>query len=252
VRRGRGAAVLAVLLIAGCGTPKSTAGSASPSPSESALPSPVASSPSASPTPTPARPRVTKKALNYFFAITIGSEYAKTKVDYIVKWTKPTVTVRTDGTMTSGDRSCLATVITDFNALSQSTDLQVTTARTSDIAMHFASLTKFKSLEPSYVKGNDGFFHVEWTNYRLNTANILVRSTGITQTARCSIIREELTQAMGLMKDSYQYADSIFYQRYSTPTKYSALDKQIIALLYNDMLEPGMRKAEVTAACRIV
>lgn len=240
--------------MAGCTTPtpKSTAGAASPSASASPTPSVVASSPSASPTPTPTRPRVTKKALNYFFAITIGSEYAKTKVDYIVKWTKPTVTVRTDGTMTSGDKSCLAAVIADFNALSQSTDLQLTTAKTSDIVMHFAPMTKFKSLEPSYVKGNDGFFHVEWTNYVLRMGNILVRSTGITQTARCSIVREELTQAMGLMKDSYQYADSIFYQRYSTPTKYSALDKQIIALLYDDMLEPGMTKAEVTAACQVV
>ena len=47
------------------------------------------------------------------------------------------------------------------------------------------------------------------------------------------ILREEITQCLGLGNDTYQYDNSIFYQGYSTVTEYSELDKEIIKMLYN-------------------
>lgn len=47
------------------------------------------------------------------------------------------------------------------------------------------------------------------------------------------ILREEVTQAMGLTNDTYQYFNSIFYQGYSNVTEYSNLDKEVIKLFYN-------------------
>ena len=47
------------------------------------------------------------------------------------------------------------------------------------------------------------------------------------------ILREEVTQCLGLGNDTYQYDNSIFYQGYSTVTEYSELDKEIIKMLYN-------------------
>tara|TARA_Y100000589_G_scaffold91718_1_gene86359 strand:- start:5377 stop:5973 length:597 start_codon:yes stop_codon:yes gene_type:complete len=47
------------------------------------------------------------------------------------------------------------------------------------------------------------------------------------------ILREEITQAMGLTNDTYQYFNSIFYQGYSSITEYSNLDKEVIKLFYN-------------------
>ncbi|MFY7945329.1 MAG: DUF2927 domain-containing protein [Crocinitomicaceae bacterium] len=47
------------------------------------------------------------------------------------------------------------------------------------------------------------------------------------------IVREELTQSLGLMNDSMKYPDSIFYQGWSLTTEYSDLDKQIIKMHYS-------------------
>jgi metal-responsive CopG/Arc/MetJ family transcriptional regulator len=47
------------------------------------------------------------------------------------------------------------------------------------------------------------------------------------------ILREEITQAMGLTNDTNQYFNSIFYQGYSSVTEYSNLDKEVIKLFYN-------------------
>tara|TARA_B100000963_G_scaffold2248_1_gene1796 strand:- start:1814 stop:2410 length:597 start_codon:yes stop_codon:yes gene_type:complete len=47
------------------------------------------------------------------------------------------------------------------------------------------------------------------------------------------VLREEVTQSLGLTNDTYQYFDSMFYQGYSNVTEYSNLDKEIIKLFYN-------------------
>jgi hypothetical protein len=52
--------------------------------------------------------------------------------------------------------------------------------------------------------------------------------------AQKSVLREELTQSLGLCNDSWEYPNSIFYQGWSTNTEYSDLDKEIIQMLYNE------------------
>jgi hypothetical protein len=46
-------------------------------------------------------------------------------------------------------------------------------------------------------------------------------------------IREEITQALGPIKDTYDYQDSIFYQGYTNYTEFSNIDREIIKMLYN-------------------
>jgi hypothetical protein len=47
------------------------------------------------------------------------------------------------------------------------------------------------------------------------------------------LLREELTQSLGLMNDSYDYPESIFYQKWSETTEYSPIDRALIDMLYN-------------------
>jgi hypothetical protein len=47
------------------------------------------------------------------------------------------------------------------------------------------------------------------------------------------LLREELTQSLGLFNDSWKYDNSIFYQGWTTTTQYSEMDKRLIDLLYN-------------------
>jgi hypothetical protein len=47
------------------------------------------------------------------------------------------------------------------------------------------------------------------------------------------LLREELTQSLGLKNDSYDYPKSIFYQGWTTTTEYAPIDRELIQMLYN-------------------
>ena len=52
--------------------------------------------------------------------------------------------------------------------------------------------------------------------------------------AQRSILREELTQSLGLCNDSWKCPNSMFYQGWSNNTEFSDLDEEIIQMLYNE------------------
>jgi hypothetical protein len=47
------------------------------------------------------------------------------------------------------------------------------------------------------------------------------------------LLREELTQSLGLFNDSYKYENSIFQQRWTETTEYAPIDRVLIDMLYN-------------------
>lgn len=47
------------------------------------------------------------------------------------------------------------------------------------------------------------------------------------------LLREEITQSLGLFNDSWLYPNSIFYQGWTDVVEFSELDKKIITKLYN-------------------
>jgi Protein of unknown function (DUF2927) len=213
---------------------------------------PTASS-TTKPTPSAAlaKPKISKAGFTYFLTIALGSEYGD-KVSVVKMWSKPEVTVRIHGNA-GNSKGCLSGVIRDFNAITETTDLKLT-KEAADIEFYFAPLSKFRSIEPNYVPGNDGYFYVRWSNSSVITsAIVLVRSSGIGERIRCHLIREELTQAMGLMRDSSKYPGSIFYGKYRpAPTKYSALDKEVIRMLYSGAVQPGDGRAALKRAVTVV
>jgi hypothetical protein len=256
VKRSAAGRVLPILLstylaLAACDSPAAHPLPSTPAtaPSASAAPSPTTPSPSASPSPPPVKPKVRKAALAYFLAIGIGAEYGD-KVKVVTMWSRPVVTVRVHGGNAASKR-CLNTVIADFNALTTTTDLRVST-NPADIELHFAPLSKFRSILPGYPSGNDGYVDVRWNGfYIIQRATVLIRSTGISERIRCHLIREELTQGMGLLRDSYKYPESIFYQAYTSPTRYAAIDKEVIRLLYSGAIQPGDDKKAIAKAVSV-
>ena len=115
--------------------------------------------------------------------------------------------------------------------------------------MYFVPHGEFSRYEPNYRAGNLGFAYVNWRQDKIYKARILVTSTNdVSQTERSHLIREELTQAMGLLKDSLRYADSIFYQGWTSTTDYSPLDQAVIQMLYSPEIRPGMDGRQVEAA----
>lgn len=68
------------------------------------------------------------------------------------------------------------------------------------------------------------------------------------ESVRKSVIREEITQCLGLGKDSASYSDSIFYETEGDggfATAYSDLDKKVIQMLYDPRVQLKMTAAQV-------
>ncbi len=93
---------------------------------------------------------------------------------------------------------------------------------------------------------NLGFFRI-WFDGEgaIYQGKVLITSDGVTQAERSHLIREELTQSLGLFKDSWKNSDSIFYEGWTTTNRYHPLDQSIIQMLYDPKLQPGMDRTQV-------
>jgi hypothetical protein len=54
------------------------------------------------------------------------------------------------------------------------------------------------------------------------------------ETSHKHLLREELTQSLGLFNDSWEYPESIFYQGWTTTTEFAPIDRELIDMLYNN------------------
>ena len=195
--------------------------------------------------PTSVLPPVSSSsAIDYFMEIALGAEWGDLG-QRIRRWHKAELTVSVLGTPTEADWRSLQQVSQE---LEQWTGLQfnlLANASISDIEIHFAPEAEFPRLLPSYRPGNKGFFWVWWNDQGIEHATILIDSQTIDEQARAHLIREELTQSLGLMQDSWRQADSIFYQGWTTTSSYAAIDTSVIAMLYHPQVRSGMTAQEV-------
>lgn len=178
----------------------------------------------------------------YFMEIAFGSEFGS-KQTRIKKWRK-NIHLQVKGQPTETDLQTLKQVITELNGL-VTPDITIT-HNDANMEMHFIPERRFSEIDKDYQPRNLGYFWTWWNpaTYEIYRARILISSTGITQQERNHLIREELTQSLGLMNDSQHYPDSIFYQPWSRVTDYSKIDKDIIKLLYQSDIRPGMSKSQ--------
>ena len=89
----------------------------------------------------------------------------------------------------------------------------------------------FTELSLSELQNVRGYFEIRTTH---STMFVDLERTEDNIEFQKHILREELTQSLGLCNDSWKYEESIFYQGYSTVTEYSELDKKVIQMLYNN------------------
>jgi Protein of unknown function (DUF2927) len=144
------------------------------------------------------------------------------------------------GAPTDADINTLNQVVDELNQLVSGITLSVTEGK-SEIEVHFVPESRFSVIEPHYIPGNLGFFRVWWNSQgAIYRARVLIASKGITQQERAHLIREELTQSLGLFKDPWKYPESIFYQGWTATNEYTPVDRTAISLLYSPQLRPGM------------
>ena len=210
-------------------------------------------------TPDGERGLTSDEIIEYFLEVALGFEFPAPGVEDVVrKWPadkKILVGVQANGDITARDHETLDDVVEELNELMADSGTLLQRTDSSDdpeIMIHFAPQSTFPQLLPSYVPGNNGFFWVWYgDSNELTQATVLIANdAGVDQTLRSHLIREELTQAMGLAKDSSGYPNSIFLMEFSTTTEYAPIDREIIRLLYHLDVRPGMDEDEVAPVLR--
>lgn len=186
----------------------------------------------------------TQEEINYFIEIALGAEFGDT-VPVIKKWNN-NIRIKIIGAPTSADLETINLIVSDLNELMSGVNVKVVD-KNENITITFSPESDFSKIDTNYVPTNFGFFWSLWhdDNYEIYNSRILVSSADITQAERSHLIREELTQSLGLMNDSNKYEDSIFYQDWTDVTEYSPIDKNVIQLLYSKKIKPGMTKEQV-------
>jgi len=105
--------------------------------------------------------------------------------------------------------------------------------------------------QQSLIESNWGLFSVFWNgqNY-INSDSMYVDITRANLTEQKHLLREELTQSLGLAKDSPLYPESIFQSEWTLTTNYAPIDKDLIRLLYHPNMRVGLNEAKVDGVLR--
>ena len=186
----------------------------------------------------------TEEEIDYFLEIALGTEYGGAQ-PVIRKW-RQDLKINLMGTPSETDMKTLDDVIKELNGIIDGVSLWEVEGQ-ANVEIHFLPEDEFSQIEPNYVPLNYGFFWVQWNgDGELTFTRILIATDEvITQAVRSHLLREELTQSLGLMRDSNRYPDSIFYQGFTNTTAYSEIDKVVIEILYLNEIRTNMTEAEV-------
>lgn len=215
-------------------------------------------------------PSFSQTQIDYFLDIAMGSEYGNAS-PHIRKWATD-LRINIHGTPSSQDMTSIEAVVDELNTLIDPIEIEILDrpvsngtasnqtlstlslapipleAENANVNIYFVPHTDFSNYVPQYEEGNLGYAWIWWQDDTIYDATILISTNGINQVERSHLIREELTQSLGLLRDSYQYEDSIFFQLWTSTTQYSSLDEALIRMLYSPKIQPGMTRQAVLAA----
>lgn len=173
------------------------------------------------------------EVMEYFYEVALGSEFGASRQKPF-KWTTD-MKIFVDGQKPQYLMSELNKVVGELNSIINPINIRIVTNRAeANYFIYFGSHTSFKTKYPVYspklLETNWGYFEV-YPNKGIMYVD-LYRNTE--QVSHKHLLREELTQSLGLVNDSWKYSQSIFYQGWTTTTEYLPIDRELIDILYND------------------
>lgn len=133
---------------------------------------------------------------------------------------------------------CVGAAVLLWPPVAQAAEVQA------DFEVHVVPRQEFARYIPEVVDGNIGFFCLHWNAAGACTRATVLIASDATQAERTHAIREEITQALGLMQDSWTYPDSMFYQGWTPGVHFAEIDKTLIRMLYRPDIRPGMTRQQ--------
>ena len=124
----------------------------------------------------------------------------------------------------------------------------------SNYYIFFGSGAAYTDLYPglsNFIQTNLGLFSVSWNGQNeLTSGHMYVDIIRANSTAQKHLLREELTQSLGLAQDSPLYSESIFQSAWTTTTEYASIDRELIRLLYHPDMSAGLDENQVDEVLR--
>ncbi len=185
---------------------------------------------------------------NIFVTVALGSDFGS-GIPVVKKWQKP-VKIFIKGSYTDDHLSELESVINDINDLLTGfmTVEQVQDSTDSNMIAFFGSKSEYINLFPEAqheLNNAIGFFVIHHNkNFEIESGHIFIDVHNTTIQIQKHILREELTQSLGLPND-IGLPNSMFYDKPSNTTTYSNEDKELLRMLYRPEILPGMNEGTV-------
>lgn len=195
-------------------------------------------------------------AIQYFKDIALGFEFGNSS-EVTRKW-RYDIKIFVAGEPTDILLSELEDVLSDLNSLITDSEIQLSLtdeSADSNMLLFFGGGEDFVQLDnraANQVDSNFGLFFVRFNplNY-ITSASVFVDTVRATEIQQRHLLREELTQALGMAKDSSLLPDSIFQESFSTVvTEYNKFDEAVIRMLYHPKMRTGLNAAVVDPILR--
>lgn len=178
-----------------------------------------------------------EKSVEYFKEITLSTENGES-LSAPYRWTN-NVKIWVDGNIPYYLENELVKVVGELNDIINTIEIEIVNNKSeSNLIIYFGGPSDFNRYcnpdDKSLASNCNGFFEVGNNN---GLIFINLEETSGRSTYQRHILREEVTQSLGLFNDSNKYPESIFYQKSlgdQSVTEYSELDKELIDMLYNE------------------
>jgi DNA-binding transcriptional ArsR family regulator len=173
-----------------------------------------------------------QEVIDYYNEIVMNSEFDGRRSEAF-RWTTD-MKIYVEGEPTSELLSELERIVGELNDIINPIDLVIVNNRSeANMFVYFGSANGFSSQHPNVNKSrlehNWGYFTVE-----SGRGMMYVDTYRANNEEQKHLLREELTQSLGLPNDSHKYPESIFYQEWATTTEFAPIDKELIDMLYNN------------------
>lgn len=182
--------------------------------------------------------------IEYFCEVALGLEFGSAS-EVTRKW-QTEMRIFVGGNKAPALLEELNTIVAEINMLA--TDGFLISIVSDSLEMNyylfFGSGAQYAKIYPSQaglVQGNWGLFNIFWdSSNRIYTGTMYVDIERANDVEERHLLREELTQSLGLAKDSKRYPESIFQTDWTTTGTYANIDRDLIRLLYHPEMETGI------------
>ncbi|MCB0687803.1 MAG: DUF2927 domain-containing protein [Saprospiraceae bacterium] len=189
------------------------------------------------------------EVIDYFKEIALGFEFGN--ASHITRKWNSDLRIYIGGVATTALLDELEDILMEINELTSDGFRMniVNDSLESNYYIFFGTGSDYANIYPSQtnlINSNWGLFSVFWNGQNnFTSGHMYVDIVRANPTEQKHLLREELTQSLGLAQDSPLYAESIFQSAWTSTTEYASIDRDLIRLLYHPDMKVGLDESQV-------